>query len=397
MSRRSLPLLVPLGLAVLAGFAISQNDGVRPPWKKTVLSADFVTEGISAGDIDGDGTPDLVAGPFWFKGPDFKEVTRYRAGHARKIDTYVEDSFLSWAEDLDGDGATDILMVGWPGREITFYKNPGKSGGDWTAHRVMEEAATEAPIWQDLDGDGKKEMICMQGGCFGYAKVDWTDVTKPWKFTRISEKRTDTPYIHGLGVGDINGDGRADIVEKDGWFEQPAAADAEWQWHAHPFAGPGGAQMLVVDVDGDGDNDVITSNDGHGYGLAWFENTTRDGAVTFVRHEILPADPAMTGVGGVQFSQLHALEAGDFDGDGRVDFVTGKRFWAHNGKDPGARDPAVVYVFYNRKDGDGIRWEAELVDDDSGVGCQVIAVDLNGNGQLEIAVGNKKGIFVHSK
>jgi hypothetical protein len=398
MSRRSLSLLMPLGLAGLAGIAISQPAGdQKPGWKKTVLSRDFVTEGISAGDIDGDGALDLVAGPFWFKGPEYKEFQRYRPGHARPIDTYVEDSFLSWSEDLDADGATDILMVGWPGKEITFYKNPGKEGGDWKAHRVLDEAATESPIWVDLNGDGRKEMVCMQGGCFGYASVDWSDVTKPWKFTAISTKRTDSPYIHGLGVGDLNGDGRPDILEKDGWFEQPAEPGGDWVYHPTVFASAGGAQMLVFDVDGDGDNDVVTSIQGHSYGLAWYENTGKDGEVTFARHEILPEDPAKTGVGGIQFSQLHALEAGDFDQDGRMDFVTGKRFWAHNGNDPGARDPAVVYVFYNRNDAGGVRWEPELVDDDSGVGCQVIAVDLNGDGRLEIAVGNKKGIFVNAR
>jgi len=398
MSLRPLALIVPIGLCGLLGIAISDTPDTPPVWTKSVLTTDFVTEGVSAGDLDGDGVPDLVGGPFWFKGPDFKQAVRYRPGYARAIDTYVEDSFLSYVEDLNGNGRNDIIMVGWPGKEITIYLNPGEGGGDWPAHRVIEEAATESPIWADLDGDGKNEMVCMQGGRFGYAKVDWEDVTKPWKFFPISEKRTGTPYIHGLGVGDINGDGRPDIVEKDGWFQQPAETGGEWVWHAFPFAGPGGAQMLVMDVNGSGRNDIVSSINGHGYGLAWFENVVgEDGAVAFVRHEILPEDPEKTGPGGIQFSQLHALEAGDFDGDGRIDFVTGKRFWAHNGRDPGAKDPAVVVIFYNRADGGGVRWEPEIVDSDSGVGCQVIAVDLNGNGRLEVAAGNKKGIFVHSR
>lgn len=365
-------------------------------WKKQVVTTDFLTEGLSAGDLDGDGKKDLVAGAFWFKGPDFKEAKAYRPGKAQPATVYQEDSFLSWVEDLNGDGKNDILMASHPGKNLTLYLNPGQAG-DWPAHRVMTEAATESPLWTDLNADGKKELVCMQGGKFGYAVVDWADVTQPWRFVAISEKRTDTPYRHGLGVGDLNGDGRPDIVEKDGWFEQPAAKDAAWIRHEEAFAGAGGAQMLVFDADGDGDNDMVTSLNGHGYGLAWYENRPAAGKAGFARHEILPENPAAKGVDGFQFSQLHALETGDFDGDGRMDFITGKRYYAHNGKDPGAEDPALAVIFYNRKHGDGVRWQGEVIDSNSGVGCQVLAVDLNGDGKLEFAAGNKKGVHVISR
>lgn len=368
----------------------------QPTWKKHVITTDFLTEGISAGDIDGDGVKDLVAGAFWFKGPDFKEMKSYRPGKPEPITVYQEDSFLSWVEDFNGDGKNDILMASHPGKNMTLYLNPGKTG-EWTTHVVMTEAASESTIWADIDGDGKKEMVCMQGGRFGYAKVDWSDATKPWTFIPISEKVADTPYVHGLGVGDLSGDGRPDIVAKDGWFEQPAAKDGKWEWHPEPFATRGGAQMLVFDADGDGDNDLVTSMNGHGYGLAWFSAEHHDNKVTFTRHEILPEDPAKTGPDGLQFSQLHALAMGDFDNDGRMDFITGKRYYAHNGHDTGDTDPPLAVIFYNRKDGDGVRWQPEVIDRDSGVGCQVLAVDLNDDGNLDFVTGNKKGVNVISR
>lgn len=378
--------------ALVVAMALAQVPGAAV-WKKRVITRDFLTEGLAAGDLDGDGVKDLVAGAFWFKGPDFKEAKAFRPGKAQPVKTYQEDSFLSWIDDLNGDGKNDILMASHPGRDLTLYLNPGKDG-EWAAHRVMTEAATESPLWLDLDGDGKKDLVCMQGGKFGYATVDYSEVTKPWVFTAISEKVSDTPYMHGLGAGDLSGDGKPDIVAKNGWFEQPAAKGGTWTWHPEAFAGPGGAQMLVFDVDGDGDNDMVTSINGHGYGLAWYAAERKDGKVAFTRHEILPEDPAKTGTGGLQFSQLHALETGDFDGDGRMDFTTGKRYYAHNGNDPGAEDPALSVIFFNRKDGDGARWEAEVIDRDSGVGCQVLAVDLDGDGRLEFAAGNKKGVHV---
>ncbi len=362
-------------------------------WKKRVITTDFLTEGLSIGDLDGDGVKDVVAGAFWFKGPDFKDAKPFRSGKAVPTKIYQEDSFLSWVDDLNGDGRNDILMASHPGKNLTLYLNPGRDG-EWPAHVVMTEAATESPLWVDVDGDGKKELVCMQGGKFGYAEVDRTDVTKPWNFKVISEKQSDTPYVHGLGTGDLSGDGKPDIVAKNGWLEQPAEKNGAWTWHPEPFASAGGAQMLVFDADADGDNDLVTSVNGHGYGLAWFSANRSDGQVKFTRHEILPEDPKKTGEGGLQFSQLHALEMGDFDSDGRMDFVTGKRYYAHNGNDPGAEDPSLLVIFHNRMEGGGIRWEPEIIDRDSGVGCQVLALDLDGDGKLEVAAGNKKGIHV---
>jgi hypothetical protein len=380
-------LLLP---SCLLGIAICASSPDKPAWTKQVLSKDFVTEGVAVADIDGDGVSDLVAGHLWFKGPDFLNAVEYRKGKARDISGYVEDSFLGWAEDVDGDKKNDIIAVGWPGKEINLYQNPGKAGGEWKASKIAPEAATESPVWVDVSGDGKKEVVCMKGGCFGYYSADWANVTKEWTFTAISEKRSDSPYMHGLGAGDINGDGKIDIVEKDGWYEQPASLPGTWAYHKFPQTCPGGSQMLVADFDKDGDNDIVTSLNGHGYGLGWYENQKKE--MTY--HEILPSDPAKKGEDGLQFSQLHALAMGDFDRDGRIDFVTGKRYWAHGDKDPGSRDPALTVVYYNRKSDKGIRWESKVVDEDGGVGCDVTAVDLNNDGKLDIAVGSKKGIFV---
>jgi putative membrane-bound dehydrogenase-like protein len=153
--------------------------------------------------------------------------------------------------------------------------------------------------------------------------------------------------------------------------------------------------MFAYDVDGDGDGDVVTSLSAHHYGLSWFEQVEKDGASTFVEHRIM-GEPQERLAGDVCFSELHALDLADFDGDGLKDVVTGKRWWSH-GPDggPGSRDPAVLYWWKLRREGGTARFEPHLIDDDSGVGVFVVAGDVDGDGRTDVVVGNKKGTFVH--
>src|SRR5688572_18232972 len=396
--------------ALALGFLTSSAAlAADPKFKKITLSNEFFSEGASTGDFNKDGKPDYVSGQVWVEGPDFTK--KHEFAKPAKFDPLgYSKNFFAFVHDFNKDGWDDILIYGFPGEEASWYQNPAGNSDEknapWQRHIVFNMVDNESPQWGDLTGDGKPEIVFNsegtnpEGGRLGYATPDWSDTTKPWTFHPISPRnKRFQRFTHGLGFGDLNGDGKADVFESGGWWEQPASLDGDPEWKRHEqFFGRGGAQMYAYDVDGDGDNDVITSLQAHGYGLAWFEaKKESDGKITFTRHDILPEDPKQKGVGSVQFSQLHAVDLYDMNNDGVKDVVTGKRWWAHGPKGDAEPNAAAVVYWFELKRG-GAAGKAEfiphLIDDDSGVGVQVVACDLNGDKLGDVVVGNKKGQFV---
>lgn len=362
-----------------------------PKLETRALSTEFMAEGAAIGDIDGDGAVDVWAGPRWYAGPDFALGGNVFADAVFPLTEY-STHFLAFLDDLDGDQDLDGVMYGFPGEDVRWYENPGPAELDssWPVHpMVATGVGNESPAYVDLVGDERRELVFMTGGRLGYATPGATP-TSAWSFIPIGPDLGMDRYTHGLGVGDLNGDDLPDVVERTGvWLQQPGQM---WQRHQVDFAqgARGGAQMLIDDVDGDGDADVVTSLDAHGYGLSWFEQTTSGAELTFSAHEILPAGASVD-----NFSQLHALVQVDLNGDGLLDFVTGKRFYAHAPPtDPGGTDPAVLVWFELSRAG-GVKFTPHPIHADSGVGTSFEAGDLNADGKPDLAITNKKGTFLH--
>jgi hypothetical protein len=405
---------------LLFTIATSAQEYVVHSFKKIQLSDLFWSEGANYGDFNKDGNMDVVSGPYWWAGPDFKArheyypaTKKWQLGPVSKIpvpgfegvlgknNTY-SDNFFAFSYDFNKDGWDDILIIGFPGKEATWYENPKRKSPQekdhWKAHKIFDVVDNESPTFADLTGDGKPEIISNSNGYFGYAEPDWSDITKPWAWHSITPKGPWQRFTHGLGFGDLNGDGKMDLLEMNGWWEQPAsgAASGEWKNHKVAFAPrSGSAQMYAYDVDGDGLNDVITSLAAHGYGLAWYQQVKEGGKIEF-KQRLIMGDKSSDNKYGVKFSQLHAIDLVDMDGDGLKDIVTGKRIWAHGptgDADPGA--PAVIYWFkLVRESGGSVDFIPYQIDNDSGIGTQVVAGDMNGDKLPEVVVGNKKGTFV---
>lgn len=359
-----------------------------PGWQKILLSEEFFSEGADAADFNNDGHSDIVSGPFWYEGPDFRKRRAYADLKPFPIAGYSHH-FFSFAADFNNDGLVDILAIPIPGAPAHWFENPGTDGGLWKQHPVLDEVSNESPAFVDITGDNRPELVCIYKGAYGYAQPKPNHPTEPWRFTPVTEKRGWGRFTHGMGVGDVNGDGLPDLLEKDGWWQQTAVPGEPFQFHAYAFASAGGSQMFAYDFDGDGDNDVVSVQSAHGWGLKWFEHRGSGDNIGFIPHEILPNEYSADAP--VNLSQMHAMALADIDGDGVRDLVTGKRFYAHGGRDPGAHQLPAVYWFRTVREAGTVRFVPHLIHNRTGVGTQLTVTDIDRNGTPDILVGNKLG------
>lgn len=384
-------------------------------FRKITLTAEYLCDGINVADIDGDGHVDVIAGPYWYAGPAFTTRHTLYEPVPQPLEEKPTNSMFTFPYDFNGDGHLDLLVLGRVlFHEAFWYENPGpepsrRPDARWRRHLVSPRVFGEAPQFLDIDGDGRPEILAISGTTasdklkqWGWYAPDWSAPTKPWRFVAVTEPGEYNHYYHGEGVGDINGDGRDDLVLNEGWWEQPpksAPPRTAWRKHSFVFSDDrGGAQILVADVNGDGRNDVITAKNAHGWGLSWFEQT-RDaaGAISFREHRIM-GNREEEARFGVAFSQPHALTLADLDGDGLPDIVTGKRRWAHGPKgDVEPMATPVNYAFLLRRDAaapGGARYVPRLIDDASGLGTQIVAADVNRDGLPDVLTASKLGAFV---
>lgn len=334
-----------------------------------------ISETCAIADFNGDGKPDIFSGDAWYENPTWKKHT---VRHLQEYGTYLA-SLTDLPLDVDGDGKMDIVSSGWHPQKIWWSRNPGKDGEIWEDHVVDQGYSVEFSFLVDLDNDGKAREVLPQ---FGNAKAptEWFEAKGGTLVKHIVSPKS---YGHGIGAGDVNGDGRNDIITPEGWLEAPADP-REPDWKFHPEFKLGQTSFIyVIDINEDGLPDLVTSN-AHDYGIFWMEQKPDH---TWVKHIIDQS-----------WSQGHALTMVDLNGDGRKEFLTGKRFMAHDGHDPGEREPLGIYWYEYRKadDGKSIVWARHIIDygGRAGGGMHIPVVDMDGDGDLDFAVGGKSGLFL---
>ncbi|MBD0284616.1 MAG: VCBS repeat-containing protein [Flavisolibacter sp.] len=372
-----------------------------PRFKVQRISDFYYSWGSAAADFNRDGSMDIIAGPYIYFGPDFtsyKEIYPAIAVGPSKEFTSINHEFTY---DVNADGWPDII-TGWTAP--TVYINPKNESRRWESYKPIPGTQSETTLFTDIDKDGKPELVYASQGQFRYAKPDPN--SKTWAEYSVSEKGY--ALAHGIGTGDINGDGRIDILGATGWWEQPETLSREKTWKYHPVAfgryknratNIGGSVMAVYDANGDGLNDVVANLNAHGFGLAWFEQK-RDasGNISFVRH-MISDDYSQKSVGNVTFSQGHAATFADIDKDGVMDYIVGKRFFTHldNLFDPDAYGPPVLYWYRtvrNKNAPGGAEFVPELIHNRSGAGSQITAIDLNKDGAVDLITSTNRGTFI---
>ncbi len=383
---KNILLLLIIGIAVEKS-CIAQKDSVK--FEKHVLfsrSEKYISEGAAVADVNKDGKKDVMAGTFWFEAPSWK-IHEIDSPEIHSINGYG-NSFLNFSMDVNQDGWTDMIRIGFPGKEAMWYENPKNKPGFWKERFVYNSVGNESPALFDIDGDGKPDLLCNDPQL---KKVIWVSPPRnkgdtAWTpYTISSDTLIATHmYTHGLGYGDLNGDGRKDVITHTGWWEAPEdRTKPDWKYHPADL-GDECSEMFTLDVDGDGDSDVISAS-AHNYGIWWHEQIKQGDSVIWKTHEIFK-----------EFSQSHGMALADINGDGRPDLITGKRFWAHNGNDPGEREPSVIYWF-EFKPGKTPEWIPHLIDNNSGVGLHVPIEDMNNDNLPDIIISNKKGVFVFTQ
>jgi hypothetical protein len=360
----------------------------------------------AAADVNHDGILDIIAGPFYYLGPDYQVSREIYPSKTSTVGTEYTPAMVNFAYDYTGDGWPDVLVAN--GRPMSLYVNPKGELRRWDKYNVLPTINSEVAVFKDIDGDGKPDVVFVGGGAVSWAGCDPANATAPWPVHAVSEQGYGVVAQHGIGAGDINGDGRVDIVSPYGWWEQPPKGTPAGPWLYHPAmlgrwpragASPGGAEMGVYDVNGDGLNDVVTSLEAHGWGLAWFEQKRdRSGAISFTEH-IITDDLSARNPGNAAFTEAHASTFADVDGDGIPDFVVGKRLHAHleSYTDPDPMGAPVLYWFRtvrNPKAPGGAEFIPELIHNRSGVGSSVLAVDLNKDGGMDIVTATNRGTFI---
>ena len=370
---------VPVGAEYL--YKNRTSSKVRPLHFRKQMIASESFESVGVFDVNNDQQPDLVSGAFWYQAPSY--IQRHYIGQPQRFGEYYND-FSTIPLDVDGDGWTDFITAGWTDTAIYWKKNPGNNKDEWRKVVIGKTGNVETTRSWDIDRDGIPEIVSNNPG-------------KPLKVFRLavnSQKkgsgRFDVHEIwnrhgHGLGFGDINMDGRGDLVIDNGWLEAPARPFSEkWTFHGEFNLQAASIPVIVTDVNGDGKNDFIAGK-AHDYGLNWYEQVVdAAGRRSWKQHVIDPSN-----------SQFHTMEWLDIDNDNVPELITGKRYRAHNDIDPGSADPVGLYYYQ----WNGESFSKQVIShgrfgEGKGAGIYFSVVDLQKDGWKDIVVAGKDGLCI---
>ena len=339
-------------------------------FKLHIIDSNAIFSACAVLDVNKDGNLDIASGAWWYEAPTWQrhfirevEIIRGRP-----------DGYSHLEMDVNRDGWMDLIHVNFRSESIYWLEHPGPEMGTWQKRIVEIPGKMETGRLYDVDGDGQVDVVPS-----AWEFAAWYELLPGTNATWQRHEIDSAGGGHGSGFGDINGDGRGDFVGTQGWAEAPAdPRNEQWIWHPDFDLGRTSMPIIVDDVDGDGDNDLIYSI-GHDYGTYWMEQEHQG---SWTKHLIDST-----------WSQGHSPLWADLDKDGRKEFVNGKRYWAHEGRDPGARDPLVIYRYeYNPVNK---KFDRYVIQEDgpAGIGLDPKAADLDRDGDLDLVFPGRSGLY----
>jgi hypothetical protein len=391
-----------LGVWIAAFAGTSMGDFAlagEPKWRQHTINANSEFEAAGAFDVDGDGKLDIVSGNTWYRAPDWEPVP---IREVQRVGTYYND-FATLPLDVNGDGHLDFFTVSYFGSDVGWVENPGKPGETWNYHRIDSPGPSEAAVFVDLTGDGIPDLLPNPTNVVAWYEILPRRGTKGFEIKK-HDFGTEAAG-HGVGSGDVNGDGRIDLLTPKGWFEAPPDPAREpWTWHPEWNLGAAGIQILARDLDGDGLSEVVYGM-GHDYGLFWLKQSRSEGGQR----------QWTKGVIDETIASVHTLLWSDLDGDGKPnELLTGKRVYAHE-IEPGATEGSVI-AWYQFDPAAGA-WKKHVIfqgepalnapasagerlalrdfpPGTAGTGLQMTVIDLDGDGDLDLICPGKSGLYL---